>query len=133
MAVPEGPRRRPARRPAADANGADAEQRHVLHDFLAAEQPELPAGENLGSVLEPDRQVDLAHVDLGARLRTVAEVVVNAGVLDLRREPEVDAEVHAGFLAARLKGGEGGKEPGPNTAVGAVARSRVPLREIGRA
>src|SRR2546422_11726524 len=129
MAVPEGPRRRPARRPAADANGADAEQRHVLHDFLAAEQTELPAGENLGPVLEPDRQVDLAHVDLGARLRTVAEVVVNAGVVDLRGEPEVDPEVHAGLFAARLEGGEGGEEPGPNTAAGGVAGSRVLLRE----
>ena len=66
-----------------------------MHDVLAAEQPELAARENLRPVLEPDRQVDLAHVDLGARLRTVTEVVVNAGVLDLGREAEVDAEIVA--------------------------------------
>src|SRR5207302_8043374 len=106
----------------ADADGADAEQGHVLHDVLAPKQAELAAGENLRPVLEPDRQVHLAHVDLRASLDAPIEVrsrvppklVVSGAVVDLRREPEVDGEVHSGFLAARLERGEGGKEPSPN-------------------
>src|ERR1043166_5761965 len=44
--------------------------------------------------------MDLAHVDLGA------ELVVDAGVLNLRREPEMDPQVHAAFLPPRLEGCE---------------------------
>src|SRR5207253_9680730 len=86
IAVSDAARRRAARLPAADAYPTDAEQGHVLHDVLSPEQAELAASQNLGPVLEPDRQVHLAHVDLRA------ELVVGARVLDLRREPEVHAE-----------------------------------------
>src|SRR5439155_27290560 len=62
VAVADAARRGTAALAAANRHRAHAEQGHVLHDVLAAEQPELAAGENLRPVLEPDRQVDLAHV-----------------------------------------------------------------------
>src|SRR4029077_13992993 len=106
-----------------DADGTDSEQRHVVQDVLTAEQAQLATRQDLRTVLEPDRQVHLTHVDLRAGLGAVAEVVMHAGVLDLWREAEVDAEVQTSLFAFRVERCEGGEQPGTNARIrGAAVR-----------
>src|SRR6266568_9467894 len=52
-----------------DTDRAKAEQRHVVEDTLPTEEPQLTTGEDLRPILQADRQIHLAHVDLRARLR----------------------------------------------------------------
>ena len=111
--VPDPTERRPLALPAADGDRADAVQRHVLEDVLPAEQSQLTTGEDLRTVLEANRQVDLTHVDLRARLNATGssgatELVVHTAVLDLRREAEVDCELETGFCASGFERCEGG-------------------------
>src|SRR5206468_7986313 len=94
-----------------DPDGPDAKQRHVVDDVLASEQGELATSEDLRPVLEPDRQVHLAHIDL------CAELIVDTCVLDLRSEPEVDPQVQAGFLTLGLERGERREQSGADARV----------------
>src|SRR6266853_6697546 len=94
------------------ANGADPEQRHVIEDVLAVEQTQFTTGKDLRAVLEPHRQVHLAHVDLGAEL-----VVGVAALLNLRRGPDVYAEVQPAFLTLCVERRECRQQTGADTAV----------------
>ena len=94
-----------------NAHRADTKQGHVVHDVLATKQRELTADEDLRPVLEADRHIDLAHIDLGA------ELVVRAGVLNLRREPEMDPQVQAAFLPPRLESCERREQSGTDARV----------------
>ena len=94
----------------AAARGADAEQRHVVQDVVALIESDLTTSEDL-SPRSTGRQVHLAHVDLRAEL-----IVHAAGIVDLRSEAEVHAEIDAAFLALRFERRERRKETGANRA-----------------
>src|SRR5438552_15406716 len=114
VTVSDAPERGAPGLPGADSDSADAKQRHIVEDVLTAEQTQLAASENLRAIFEPDRHVYLTHVDLRPGLGAIAEVVVHGSVVDLRRKPEVDAEVQARFLASRRERRESGAQSRPN-------------------
>src|SRR6266705_927162 len=94
------------------ANRANAEQRHVIEDVLAVEQTQFTTREELRAVLEPDRQVHLAHVDKGAELVVGVTIVLN-----LWRKPDVYAEVQPAFLTLRVERRECRQQTGAHAAV----------------
>src|SRR5205823_3412824 len=129
VAVTDPAQRRPTTTATTHPHGADAEQGLVIQDVLASEQRELAAREDLAP-LTTHGQIYLAHVDLRAGLSAVSEVVVRGPavitgsgtrwhtVVDLRRKPKVDCQVHPGFLAACLERRERRQEAGANARVG---------------
>src|SRR3954466_10531399 len=93
------------------AGGADAEQGLVGENVLPVEESDLTAGQNLAPGAA-DRQVHLAHVDLGA------EAVVSAGAsgigpaLNLGRKAEVHAEIGVPLFTLRIEHRKRGKQSG---------------------
>ena len=102
---------RPSAVPRPPPPDADAEQGHVGEDVAALEEAELLTdGERAPGAA--GGQVDLAHVDLGARGLVAEEAGVVPAGLDLRSEAEVHAEVEVVFLALRIEHREGRQEAG---------------------
>src|SRR5207244_13519428 len=116
VAVPDPTQRRATTLAGADSHRADPEQRHVVEDGLATEQAELAARQDLAP-LAAHRQIHLAHVDLGAGLSAVPEVIVHAGVLDLWCEAEVHGQVHPGFFPLGPERRERSASPGADARV----------------